>query len=376
MIETYTIGGFGASANTYGERLTRDRRFTPAAMRRIGIWAELPYTRSTESFINPRVRSVKVSNGLSPVNTFAATHGPLLSLYNASSPPNEADVISKLAERWRGTDLNIGLYLSPEGRESASMVVDGLKRLTNAALHLKRGDFGGFVRNLNHLPRRDRRRSARKFNQGDLSGSFLAAHLGWEPIIKDVYSASQGILPKDRPHRISATKAGVPSYYYLTNPKNATNFIHKEKLTVKIMGDITNAPSLTQALGMDNPFLIAWELVPLSFVADYFLPIGSIIDSMGFISAARFSKLVKKTYHDRWGRFTLPAGFVWNNGGTLYKTTNSVTVYRHRRDYSREPYSLDFSSPLQSMKLTLPTSLTRIATMSALLHQRLLALRK
>lgn len=375
MIETYTIGGFGASVDTYGERLTRDRHTTPAAMRRIGIWAELPYSKSTESFINPRIRSVKVSNGLSPVNTFAATHGPLLSFDNASSPPNEADVISKLAEKWRGTDLNIGLYLSPEGRESAVMALDGLKKLSNAALHLKKGDFGGFVRNLNTLPRHARRKSARKFNQGDLSGSFLAAHLGWEPIIKDVYSASQGILPKDRPHRISATKAGVPSRYYLTNPANAVDFVHEEKLTVKIMGDITNTPSLTQALGMDNPFYIAWNLVPLSFVADYFLPIGSIIDSMGFISAARFSKLVKKTYHDRWGRFTLPAGFVWNNGGTMYKTTNSATVYRHRRDYSREPYSLDFSSPLQSMKLTLPTSLMRISTMSALLHQRLLALR-
>lgn len=371
----YTVGGFGSSSNVYGESLIRDRYTTPFGLRRLGLWSELPYSRKAESMINPRVRSVRVSDGKAPVTTFAATLGPLLSPDGgAAAVPAEADVISKLAGKWRNTDLNLGMYMSPEGRESIEMVIGTMGKLSNAALHLKRGDFGGFCRNLNEMPRGSRRASARKFNQGDISGAFLAAHLGWSPLIKDIYTLTEGIDLKEKPVRISSSKAGTPLKWRVVNPARATDIDIGGKLRIKIMGDISRPPTFRSKFGLDNPFMIAWELVPLSFVADYFLPIGSVIDSMGFISTARFSRMWKKTFHDNYGSFVLPQGTVWSNGGVPYRTTNPVTVYRHRREYNRSNYSLNFASPLRSMSVSLPTSVMRLGTMAALLHQRLRAL--
>ena len=75
-------------------------------------------------------------------------------------------------------------------------------------------------------------------------------------------------------------------------PKASVTFTDpalKTRLTsdvfVKLALDVTRPPTFAQRFGLDNPFRIAWELVPLSFVADYFLPIGSVVSAMGTVSA-------------------------------------------------------------------------------------------
>lgn len=48
--------------------------------------------------------------------------------------------------------------------------------------------------------------------------------------------------------------------------------------------------SIPQLLGLQDPELVAWELVPFSFVCDWFIPIGN------YLQARAFSQKLKGTF--------------------------------------------------------------------------------
>lgn len=387
-MEVYTVGNLNGS---YYESLSRERNMTPKSMRDAGRFLELPYQR---------ISKLQAQSVFNPYNTqwgFFDTRWT----YNASVgyqvvrvanevPPSMAEIISKLGQKWRDTDLNIGMYLSPEGRESVEMMGSSLLRIANSARSLKRGDFGGFLRNLNDLPRHARKRSARAFDQGDLSGSFLAAHLGWEPLVKDIYNLSDNVKPVDRysGNVIKASKPYTPAVYIDQQPSLIKTRKFNGEGRIILKGTLSREPTFTQRFGLDNPFLIAWELVPLSFVADYFLPIGSVIDAMGVVSQIRFSKLTLKDYYYEKHSVDAPAG-VWGADGrprdgywrlydysTYSWLTNRDPINLKIRNsrYSRKPHTLSFADPLKGFKVSLPDSLMRLSTMAALTHQRILSL--
>lgn len=375
-ISEYSIGGSNQSVNTYWERLRRDRYSTPKFLRDQGIFLDLPYARESESMLNSRM-TIKQVYGPGQMDVFMAVVGPQLQMSYNPVYPSEGDVIAKLASKWRNTDLNLAMYLSPEGRESASMLLSTIGKLSNSVHSLKRGDFGGFVRNLHTMPRNARRRSHRKFTQGDLSGAFLSAHLGWEPLIKDAYESANIKPPIAKGERIVASKAGTPRSFYVLNAGSVHvgEFVQEGKLRVSLLGDVSKPVEWFDRFGLRNPFGIAWELVPLSFVADYFLPIGQTIDNMGFISAARFARMWRKVYEDRSATLKTRSGYEFNFGGEPWQSVSPGSTYRHWRSYSRTPYELNFASPLRTLGVSMPSSLLKLSTMSALLHQRILSLR-
>lgn len=375
-VKEYSIGGNNQSVNTYWEYLRREGGVTPKFLRDQGTYLDLPYFRNSESMLNSRMAIRQVYGG-GQMEVFMAALGPQLQMSYDPVYPSEGDVIAKLADKWRNTDLNIGMYLSPEGRESVSMLLSTIGKLSNSVRSLKHGDFGGFVRNLHSMPRKARRVSYHKFEQGDLSGAFLSAHLGWEPLIKDTYELANIKPPVAKGERLKASKAGNPRNFYVLNAGSVhvDKFVQEGKLRVTLLGDVTKPVEWFDRFGLNNPFSVAWELVPLSFVADYFLPIGQTLDNMGFISAVRFARMWRKVYEDRTATLTTRSGYEFNFGGEPWRTTRPGSTYRHWRSYSRTPYELNFASPLRGLSINMPGSLMKLSTMSALLHQRILSLR-
>lgn len=293
---------------------------------------------------------------------------------NVQNPvyPSEALALSGLASKWRSTDLNVGMYLSPEGKESATMVGDSLLRLANSARALRRGDFGGFVRNLNSLPRSSRRASARRFEQGDVSGSFLAAHLGWEPLIKDVWNLSENIAPIPKRRRVSGGAKGRYDLKLFQPYFTGYKFSKYSKAETRFLMEL-EPPTFAQRFGLDNPFMIAWGLKPLSFVADYFLPIGATIDALGFLGQNFKARGWRKQVAIYRYSSTVLAGADLGQGTFV---TVPATHSQSSLTYSRKPYVPSLLDPLRSLNVTVPESLMRISTLAALTHQRLLSLEK
>jgi len=140
---------------------------------------------------------------------------------------------------------------------------------------------------------------------------------------------------------------------------------------------MTRKPTFSQRFGLDNPFLVAWELVPLSFVADYFLPIGRVIAGMGAVSALYGAKGWSKTYMHNRAKVMMPKGTkVLNLWYVDYYLKDELRHSYNIRKFNRARYTPSFSDPLKNLRITLPSSVMKLSTMGALLHQRLLSLRK
>lgn len=367
----------GDPSGPYWERKYQNGVDTPLHLRKTGLWPVNPYALEQEAQIQNDTRIVNENGNPLNDNRFRTETFVQLSIGQPQYPAY-ADVLIKLREKWCDTDLNLGMYLSPEGRESVQMMTTLMMKMANGAHSLKRGDFGGFIRNLNELPRSARKASARAFNQGDLSGSFLAAHLGWEPMIKDIYEASGLVDLKEESHRISARKLGsISSVANNIASHPGTIFESDKKAQLQLTLDMKRKPTFSQRFGLDNPFLVAWELVPLSFVADYFLPIGRVIAGMGAVSVLYGSKGWSKTYMHSRNKISMPKGTnafaVW---GTQYYIESDIHYIYNIRKFDRAVYTPSFSDPLKNLRITLPSGVWKLGTMGSLLHQRLLSLRK
>lgn len=383
MIVSTEVGNPG-TLSSYYESQTRDKFSTPKPLRDRGILLDLPYSKS-QTAIKQTITKV-LRAGLYPAmgwdNQSCRNMGIGVQRLDTPSFPNEADVISKLASKWKNTDLNIGMYLSPEGRESVEMMASSMLKIANSARDLKRGNFGAAVRHLNHMPRSHVKKAHRRFEQGDISGSFLAMHLGWSPLISDVFEASDMEPPVETGIQIKATKLGAKPRYSLAWPASAGrakpvtyNGVDIRRTTY--IGNVRRPPTFSERFGLGNPFSVAWELVPLSFVADYFVPIGSTIDSMYFISQCRFDGLWRKQYSESKTIVGVPVGgmLVWDMWGQACWNTTEMNLYHHERSFTRKPHVMSFADPLRTINVKLPTSLMRLGTIAALTHQRLLHLK-
>lgn len=369
-----SVGDANGSYYEYNSKIGAD---TPPHLRKRGLWPVNPY----EAVKSHRLRTYsKMRDSSGNIHGSGPWRVDDFVQVSNGQPqyPAYADLLIKLREKWSDTDLNIGMYASPEGREALEMMGSSILRLSNSARSLKRGDFGGFVRNLNELPRSVRKESARKFNQGDLSGAFLSAHLGWEPLIKDTYEASQLVDLTEENTRVSARKLGsISSTAINIGNYHGATFTTDSKVQLQLTLNMTRKPTFSQRFGLDNPFQIAWELVPLSFVADYFLPIGRVIAGMGAVSAMYGSKGWSKEYYHLRTKVTMPRGvYLMTLWYVPYYAVNEFTLTDGKSRFERALYTPSFSDPLRNLKVTLPDGVWKLSTLASLAHQNILSLRK
>lgn len=377
---TDRIHSVGSLGGTYYEYLRQTGGNTPLAMRLQGKWRENDYSSerilSEKPIIDRRFWTADRKRSI----LIPAARADLDSWYTIGSSvgaaPNYSSLVAGLADEWRNTDLSVGLLLSPEGRESVEMVGDTMLRFANSARALKRGDVTGFFRNLNHLPRSARAKSVKRYEQGDLSGAFLSAHLGWSPMISDIEAGLNIDPPVQQSQAIKTSKSWDGHYVRARRLPSGMTFTQKSIHVSQFVARVKEQPTMTERFGLANSALVAWNLVPLSFVADYFLPIADTIDSLEFIAAGRVDKVWYKEYLQQdWTVYVPPGSLQYGTSGVIYYNIVPYTRTVRWRTSSRTRKQL---SMLQCMdwKLTVPKSVMRLATMAALTHQSVLSLAK
>lgn len=111
----------------------------------------------------------------------------------------------------------------------------------------------------------------------------LAVQYGWRPLLADVHDSMGGlaaVLNKPRTTKVRTRvqvggsrlvqQDAIYRQVYYTK-KNITLFLQEEN-------NPANGSHINQ-LNLDDPLAAAWELTPWSFVADWFIPIGSFLAS-------------------------------------------------------------------------------------------------
>ncbi len=176
--------------------------------------------------------------------------------------------------------------------QSVKMIGGSVGKLLKFARHLNHFNFPAAAEDLNMTWKQVKRLQLRPTAKA-FGNNWLAYHFGWEPLVKDIGSAvrticdhsppKRKIIAKGHDHTSTAFKvSGGLAYgshgqfrddtYYTVNSEDHT-----------LIQALVEAPNpnlaLADSLGFTNPLSVAWELVPFSFVVDWFGNVGQVLDA-------------------------------------------------------------------------------------------------
>lgn len=169
-------------------------------------------------------------------------------------------------------------------------------------------------------------RSARLPGGNSIPSKWLELQYGWKPLLSDVYGASDA-LSKSSKGDWSITAKGtakeVVTKLYDGSQTADVEYCFKGTAVAQ-HGAMTRIDALPQneaiisltSVGVTNPALIAWELVPFSFVVDWFLPIGTWLESLDALLG----------YTNAYSSTSTWSEMIWGISGASRKEPNGTYV--------------------------------------------------
>jgi len=166
-----------------------------------------------------------------------------------------------------------------EYNQSLRMMTERLVQIARFTNRLRKLDFVGAARvlGLDGKP-------AKVSYMRSMANNWLEYSFGWKPLIEDIYSTID--LLQNPIKSIRPKGASSDTYYFDSNPNfGGAIWSRKRQLGLKVTQQgcevtISN-PNLYLAnnLGLVNPATLAWELIPFSFVVDWFANVGDFLAS-------------------------------------------------------------------------------------------------
>lgn len=236
--------------------------------------------------------------------------GALRSIWEAN---DSLKLLNKLREKLQGSDFNASVALG-EGRQTLRLVADSAIRIAKSLHSLRRGDVAGSLRSLvegtsraplNRLPKGVPSRI--KKGSKEASDIWLEIQYGWKPLVTDAHDAAvllahqlssgletvvrqsltkklQGVGYRFWGNRYTGTNPGAFPWMP-SSPSNPVSDSYSTDYTIlerrRVSLYLQERPSVLPVLGLLDPSQVLWELLPWSFVADWFIPIGQYLDARG-----------------------------------------------------------------------------------------------
>lgn len=187
---------------------------------------------------------------------------------------------NRLLQKVRDSQVDLGVALG-ETRETAAFIASAMSKAAIGYRQLRRGDISSAVSTMT-----GRHNDLWRDIPGVAANSWLAYAYGLRPLVNDVYSAARALERSRRPisdvKTVRASEYGTLSGVAEFKPNHATRYSVTCRGGVACRGAVTfrvTNPVLRtlDQCGVVNPLSVAWELVPFSFVVDWFIPVGRFI---------------------------------------------------------------------------------------------------
>lgn len=194
-----------------------------------------------------------------------------------------------------------------ERRQSAQLLINSVNRFVAFAVLFRKGRFADANRILRSKRRlfneasepdsRFRRNMLKAPTHREFSSFWLEYSYGWRPLLSDIYGAAElmaQVHTQTRPTR-AAGRASLTKVYTATSSSEgltgrATGTIQCD-IEAVVWFDVSSAllDSL-KSVGLINPLNLAWELLPYSFVVDWFIPVGQYLNNATATTGLVFKK--------------------------------------------------------------------------------------
>lgn len=188
---------------------------------------------------------------------------------------------SKLVEKIKGHKFNLAVDLA-QAHQLVNMCSSTILHFGRALRYLKRGDIPSACRELGINGRN------KKLKSKDVSGRWLELQYGWLPAIGSAYEAAKAFeaLSSGRTDRVVAV---VKREYPFNGSAEPSNYTSLGKVTIwkKIVYEMEEEVSFGRSLGLTDPLQVVWEIIPFSFVFDWFLPIGTYLENLAIIPSLK-----------------------------------------------------------------------------------------
>lgn len=134
------------------------------------------------------------------------------------------------------------------------------------------------------------------------SQTWLELQYGWKPLLSDIYSQVEALatVQTERSNTLRFVSASVSGTARARISENAglgetwklvRNVVIETRCKMSVGYRIKNPyPDPVHTFGMNNPAIVVWELVPFSWVADWFIPFGLYLESFTATSGLEFSQ--------------------------------------------------------------------------------------
>lgn len=185
-----------------------------------------------------------------------------------------------------------------EQKQTIALLSKPLSRLLKFSKQVKRGKFRAAAKTLKMaLPPKGLKNEAKYYGE-----NWLKYHFGIEPLVKDIFNSVDVLCRDFDPIKVVGSGRDSSSSVVLWNylygiPGGTQEDRGAETRTVetkvRIQANIRiNNPNLFLAsqMGLVNPLSFAWEVIPFSFIVDWFANVGQVLASMTDFAGTEFEK--------------------------------------------------------------------------------------
>lgn len=176
----------------------------------------------------------------------------------------------------KNQSVNLGVAFAERSR-TAALVGDSARAIAESVVAFRRGNFRKAFAFLKAKPLRSQK----------VTQQWLALQYGWTPLMLDVLGSAKALAERalvDYDVRVASQIGGTRNSSQIID---RANFRFEETTkglcSYRVALNYSPLPSLIRkfsSLGLTNPAEILWELVPFSFVVDWFTPVGSWLSSL------------------------------------------------------------------------------------------------
>jgi len=308
------------------------------------------------------VRVTRVDDGKVTYDIEDGNRGSDWDPYTSNTDPLESEraeniARNKVLNEVKHQTVNLGQVYG-ERHQTVLLFETTMRRVVKTVYYLRKGNWNAAAHEVGVKPSANKHSAySRRFGKNPskaVADGWLELQYGWRPLLQDVYGAIE--LVNDKQNRVIRQRVSKSASVEDTwgsrlddDDLYKTVNTQKRKTSVKFTLYFSASQEFLKTLseaGVTNPGLVAWELLPWSFVVDWFLPVGQFISTWDATVGLTYQKGVKTTCKEV-TRSTTRSGHTKVSDGGKVTTVARSSLWRtyHYVGIERSPFNGGFPSP-------------------------------